>query len=62
MKPLTAAEVRAWIASLPPELQPGAHAVAFSLIDIGITMGLAGAARASNPFAPAPPKPKGKAR
>ncbi len=63
MKPITAAEARAKIAAkFPPELRPDAELIAFSLCDIGITLGLAGAARAANPFAPTAPQPKGKAR
>ena len=62
MKPLTTAEARAWIASLPAELQPGAQAVAFSVYDEGMTAGLANLPRSSNPFLvpPAPEKSKGK--
>lgn len=50
MKPLTSEEVRAWIASLPAEHQPGAARVAWSCVDMGVTLGLAGEARLKNPF------------
>ena len=62
MKPITAAEARAKIAKFPPELRPDAELIAYSMFDEGQTAGLVGAARATNPFAPPPPKPKGKAR
>ena len=61
MKPITAAEARAKIATFPPQLRADAELIAFSMCDAGISLGLIGAARSANPFAPAP-KPKGKAR
>lgn len=52
MKPLTAAEIRAAIASqVAPESRDIVTALCFSACDIGITLGLANAARAANPFA-----------
>jgi len=62
VKPITAAEARAKIAKFPPELRADAELIAFSMFDEGQTSGLVGASRASNPLAPPPPKPKGKAR
>jgi len=65
MKPLTAAEVRAWIATLNAEQRPAANHACASMYDEGISAGLLGRARATNPFLPsaaAPVKSKGKAR
>lgn len=62
MKILSVAEVRAKIAQFPPELRADGELIAFSMYDEGQTSGYANLARATNPFAPPPPKPKGKAR
>ena len=65
MKPLTFAEVRAWIATLNAEQRPAANHACASMYDEGISAGLLGSARATNPFLPsaaAPTKTKGKAR
>ena len=63
MKPLTFAEVRAWIATLNAEQQPAANHACASMYDEGISAGLLGRARATNPFvSPVPEKAKGKPR
>jgi hypothetical protein len=62
MKPLIASEVRAEVSRLPEQYREQALRLLASAWDEGVSAGLVGAARATNPFAPPPPKPKGKAR
>lgn len=69
IKPLTPTEVRAWIDRAPPAERQERAAIAWSCVDMGVTLGLAGEARLKNPFETALPaaaqvvaKPRGKAR
>lgn len=63
VKPLSAVEIRAELARLPEEYRTSALLLLFSAYDAGISAGLAGAARNTNPFLPPQaPKAKGKAR
>lgn len=57
MRILTAAECRAEILKFPAELQGMAATVAYSLWDEGLSCGLIGAARATNPMRSLLPPP-----
>lgn len=58
MKPLTAAEVRNEVSRLPEQFRKQALLLLASAWDEGLSAGLVGAARNTNPFLP---KPAGKA-
>lgn len=69
IKPLTAADVRDRIAKAPAAERAALIELAWSCVDMGVTLGLAGEARFANPFEQMLPKPaqvvskpRGKAR
>lgn len=69
IKPLTAADIHDRIAKAPLAEQPALTELAWSCVDMGVTLGLAGEARLANPFEQLLPsdaqvvaKAKGKAR
>ena len=67
MKALTTFEVRCAVAKLPVDLQKQVNLLLFSACDEGLSLGLANAPRADNPYLAAafpeqPEPPKTKAR